>query len=183
MAHALDQGGHSGKRGRGQHHVNYAHLLVETRGKKKKIRSSATFPFPAKQQNDAIKKMTEISDEELIRTIGEFIELGHVENIVAMFKQEPDYYRFTGELLRDERFMVRMGVVILFEELAIVRPDDISLAIPFLLPLLNEEEAFIRGEAVTVLGIIGTDKALNAIKPLVNDPEAQIVELVQEILN
>ncbi len=127
--------------------------------------------------------MTEISDAELLRTIGEFIELGHVENIVAMFKQEPDYYRFTGELLRDERFMVRMGVVILFEELATVRPDDIRLAIPFLLPLLTEEAAYIRGEAVTVLGIIGTAEALHAIKPLLNDPEPQIVELAGEILN
>ena len=127
--------------------------------------------------------MTEISDAELIRTIGEFIELGHVENIVAMFKQEPDYYRFCGELLRDERFMVRMGVVILFEELAAARPDDISRAVPFLLPLLKEKEAYIRGEAVTVLGIIATDEALMAIKPLINDPEPQIVELIKEIFN
>ena len=94
-----------------------------------------------------------------------------------------DYYRFTGELLQDERFIVRMGVVILFEELAVVRPAEIRLAIPFLLPLLKEEAAYIRGEAVTVLGIIGTDEALSALKPLLNDPEPQIVELVRGILS
>ncbi len=127
--------------------------------------------------------MSEISDREMIKTISEFIELGHVENIVAMFKQKPDYYRFTGELLRDERFIVRMGVVILFEELALVRPAEIRLAIPFLLPLLKEKAAHIRGEAVTVLGIIGTDDALNAVKPLIGDPEPQIVELVKGIIS
>lgn len=104
--------------------------------------------------------MTKISDEELVRTIGEFIELGHVENIVAMFKQDPGYYRFTGDLLRDERFVVRMGMVLLFEELVAIRPDEVSLAVPTLLPLLTEE-AYIRGEAVTLLGIIATREALD----------------------
>ena len=183
MAHALDQGGHGGKGGRGQHHVNYAHQWSETREQKTEISSSGASSLPAKLQIDTAGKMSDISDAELLRTIGEFIELGHVENIVAMFKQEPDYYRFTGELLRDERFIVRMGVVILFEELAAVRLDDIRLAIPFLLPLLTEEAAYIRGEAVTVLGIIGTDEALRAIKPLLNDPESQIAELTRDIFN
>ncbi len=126
--------------------------------------------------------MTEVSDQEMIRTIGEFIELGHVENIVAMFKQEPDYYRFSGELLRDERFVVRMGMVVLFEELAAGRAAEIDRAVPYLLPLLREEAAYIRGEAVTLLGIIGTGEALAAIQPLLADPEPQIVELVKDIM-
>ncbi len=125
--------------------------------------------------------MTEISDEELIRTIGEFIELGHVENIVAMFKQDPGYYRFTGDLLRDERFVVRMGMVLLFEELVAIRPNEVTLAIPTLLPLLTEE-TYIRGEAVTLLGIIATREALDALEPLRHDPEPQIVEIVNDIL-
>ena len=126
--------------------------------------------------------MTEISDDELVRTIGEFIELGHVENIVAMFKQDPGYYRLTGELLRDERFVVRMGMVVLFEELAAVRPDEVSLAVPTLLPLLGEEQSYIRGEAVTLLGLIATREALDALEPLRQDPEPQIVEIVNDIL-
>ena len=126
--------------------------------------------------------MIEISDKELLRTIGEFIELGHVENIVAMFKQDPGYYRFTGDLLRDERFVVRMGMVLLFEELAAIRPDEVALAVPTLLPLLAEKQAYIRGEAVTLLGIIASRKALDALEPLRHDPEPQIVEIVNDIL-
>ena len=74
--------------------------------------------------------MDEISDKEFIKTIADFIEMGHVENIVAMFKADSAYYRMTGTLIRDERFMVRMGMAVLFEELAQERPDDLVLAIP-----------------------------------------------------
>ncbi|MBE0665879.1 MAG: HEAT repeat domain-containing protein, partial [Candidatus Aminicenantes bacterium] len=49
----------------------------------------------------------EISTRELIKTIADFIEMGHIENIVAMFKQEKEYYQYTGDLIRDERYMVR----------------------------------------------------------------------------
>jgi HEAT repeat protein len=39
-----------------------------------------------------------------------------------------------------------------------------------------------RGEAVNLLGIIGTPEALAWIKPLVDDPEPQIREMVADIL-
>lgn len=50
------------------------------------------------------------SRQEMVKTIAEFIELGHVENIVSLFKQEKEYYQYVGELIRDDRFMVRMGL-------------------------------------------------------------------------
>jgi len=49
-----------------------------------------------------------------------------VENIVSMFKADKTCYEVTGYILRDERFMVRMGVAVLFEELKEVRPEDVS---------------------------------------------------------
>ncbi|MBU4263626.1 MAG: hypothetical protein KKC76_17360 [Proteobacteria bacterium] len=60
----------------------------------------------------------EIDTKELIKTIADFIEMGHIENIVAMFKQDKEYYQFSGELIKDERFIVRMGMAVLFEQLA-----------------------------------------------------------------
>ena len=123
-----------------------------------------------------------ITDQELRQVIADFLEMGHVENIMAMFKQDCSYYGLTGELLKDERFMVRMGVAVLFEELKVLRPEEIALAIPSLLPLLAEETSWIRGEAVNILGIIGSDEAISYIRPLANDPEAQIREMVDDIL-
>ncbi len=126
--------------------------------------------------------MFDDNDRQLIQVIGDFLEMGHVENILAMFKQDPSHYKLTGELLRDERFMVRMGVAVLFEELKILRPAEIPLAIPALVPLLTEETPWMRGEAVNILGIIGTDEALALLRPLAGDQEPQIREMVADIL-
>lgn len=120
---------------------------------------------------------------ELLTVIADFIEMGHVENIVSMFKKDPALYELTGDLLRDERYMVRMGMAILFEELALVKPTEIGLAIPALLALLGDSPTYVRGEAVTLLGIINTPEALGPIKTLVNDPDPQIAEIALDIIN
>lgn len=126
--------------------------------------------------------MTGVSDEEIKKVIGDFLEMGHVENIVAMFKQEPRYYAMTGDLLRDERYMVRLGLAVLFEELVASRPEKVPLAVPSLLPLLPEQDPFLRGEAANLLGIIGTPEALAALKPLLADPDPQVAEIARDIL-
>jgi hypothetical protein len=126
--------------------------------------------------------MHEKDEAELIAVIADFLELGHVENIMAMFRQNPALYALSGELVRDERFKVRMGMAVLFEEMRALRPQEMALAIPSLLPVLAEAQPWMRGEAVNLLGIIGTPEALAWIKPLVDDPEPQIREMVADIL-
>jgi hypothetical protein len=121
-------------------------------------------------------------DIDLHKVIGDFLELGHVENIVSMFKQDRTLYGLTGDLLRDERFTVRLGVAVLFEDLVIARPDDVPLAIPSLLPLLKETSPILRGEAATILGIIGGDEVMENLQILRNDPDQQVLEIVGDIL-
>ena len=126
--------------------------------------------------------MTESADQELLTVIGDFLEMGHEENIMAMFKQDHALYRLTGELLRDERFMVRMGMAVLFEELVKIRPEEVPLAIPALLPLLKDETPWIRGEAVNILGIIDSPEALGHIRPMLDDPDPQVREIAEDFL-
>ena len=121
-------------------------------------------------------------DIDLVKVIGDFLELGHVENIVAMFKQDRSLYSLTGDLLRDERFAVRLGVAVLFEELAVIKPADLRLTIPVLLPLLEETNPILRGEAATILGIIGGQEAIGNLQILQNDPDQQVLEIVTDIL-
>ena len=121
-------------------------------------------------------------DIDLVKVIGDFLELGHVENIVAMFKQDRSLYSLTGDLLRDERFAVRLGVAVLFEELAVKKPADLRLTIPVLLPLLEETNPILRGEAATILGIIGGQEAIGNLQTLQNDPDQQVLEIVTDIL-
>ena len=126
--------------------------------------------------------MDTVSDEELLKVIKDFLEMGHVENIVAMFHQDSRYLEWTGAILDDERFNVRLGVSILFEELKLRAPDHTEHAIPSLLPLLKSEQPNLRGEAISVLGIIGGKNAQHHIREMASDPHPQVRELVMEIL-
>lgn len=129
-----------------------------------------------------IHSRNSVSNQELKRVIADFLDMGHVENIVAMFRHEPRYYAWTGDILRDERFSVRLGVSVLFEELRDSQPDKIELAIPSLVQLLGSKEPLLRGEAVSILGIIGSDRALAHVRSLQDDPSPRVREVVKLIL-
>ena len=129
------------------------------------------------------KKGTEVSDEELLKVIADFLEMGYVQNIVEMFKQETRYYDWVGQLLTDERFAVRLGVSVLFEYLIEERPDDIQLAVPSLAKVLTHETSWVRGEAVSVLSIIGSQEAMSLVKTMEQDPDSQVAGMARDILN
>ncbi|MEK6201477.1 MAG: HEAT repeat domain-containing protein [Desulfobulbaceae bacterium] len=129
--------------------------------------------------------VAEIDDSEINKMIADFLDMGHVENIAAMFRQESRYYGWTGEILNDSRFQVRLGVSVLFEELRAVQPDKIDLATPSLLALLHSDPplpAYVRGEAVSVLAIIGSERALKAVRAMVSDPDPQVSEVARDII-
>ncbi len=131
---------------------------------------------------DNIDKKAEVSDQELKKVIGDFLEMGHVENIVAMFRRHPKYYDWTGELLDDDRFNVRLGLSILFEDLMNLQPEQTTLAIPSLLRMLENDSPLLRGEATSILGIIGTDEALSHVQVMLQDDSPQVREVATMIL-
>ena len=134
------------------------------------------------QQNIDKQKTATVSDEELLKVMADFLEMGHVENIVAMYKQEPRYYDWTGELLTDERFAVRLGVSVLFEYLVEECPNAVDLAVPSLARQLKNPASWIRGEVVNVLGIIGTDTAMIYVQDMIEDLDNQVAEVARDIL-
>ncbi|MEN8189368.1 MAG: HEAT repeat domain-containing protein [Thermodesulfobacteriota bacterium] len=126
--------------------------------------------------------MNQPTDEELKEVIRDFLEMGHVENIISMFKRDPFYYEWTGDILSDDRFNVRLGVSILFEELREIQPELIHLAVPSLLHLIEDSPPHIRGEAVSVLGIIASPESLTAVAALVDDKDPQVAEVARDIM-
>ena len=123
-----------------------------------------------------------VSDQDLKQVIADFLDQGHVENIIAMFRREPRYYAWTGDILRDQRFSVRLGISVLFEELQLIQPDKLDLAIPSLLELLAANEPLLRGEAISLLGIIGNEAAMQIVRQNIDDPDPQVREMVQLVL-
>jgi len=124
----------------------------------------------------------EVSDKELKKVIADFLEMGHVENIFEMFKQDKRYYAWVGELLDDERFNVRLGILVLFEELKIYCEKDIHLAVPSLCEAYDKSQPYIRGEVISVLGIIGSVDAVRCIKQGLSDDSPQVQEVARDVL-
>jgi len=123
-----------------------------------------------------------VGDDELLTVIADFIDQGLVENIVVMFRRDSRYYAWTGTLLRDPRLSVRLGVSVLFEELRELQPEKLPLAIPTLSELLASEEPLLRGEALSLLGIIGGSNAEALVRRHLDDPDAQVREMAAMVL-
>ena len=126
--------------------------------------------------------LREPADEELLQVIADFLAMGHADNIVAMFRQEPRYWSWTGRLLEDERYAVRLGVSVLFEQLVTLCPDYLPLALPSLAAQLDNPVDRVRGEAVSVLGIIGSEAALALMRSRLDDTSPQVAEIAHDIL-
>ena len=127
--------------------------------------------------------MQEVSREELIKVIADFLEMGHVDNIIAMFRQDSTMYGLSADVLEDERFMVRMGMAVLFEELAGTEGADLlNLAVPGLAGLLTHKTSYVRGEGANLLAIINTPEARCALEKFKNDPDSQVQEIVADAL-
>jgi len=126
---------------------------------------------------------TEVTDQELKKVIRDFLDEGLAENIVIMFRRNPAYLEWTGDILKDDRLSVRLGVSMLMEELRAQIPAELPRAIPSLLPLLTDPEPLWRGEAVSVLGMLGTPDVIEYIRPLHEDPSPQVREMVEIVLD
>lgn len=126
--------------------------------------------------------MNEVSDTELLGVIKDFLEMGHVDNIVAMFFRESRYFEWTGAILDDQRFAVRLGVSVLFEELQARQCPSMHLAIPSLAALLSAEDPLLRGEALSVLAIINDQSLRDQALQMLNDQNSQVREIAKDIV-
>lgn len=127
--------------------------------------------------------MSEESSSQLREVIADFLDMGHIDNIISMFKQDPSCLLLSGALIQDERFKVRMGVAVLFEELVAIMPHkELDAAVPSLLAAMQHEASYVRGDAAHVLSTIKSSNALRALAGFQHDPDPQIAEIACEAL-
>ncbi len=123
-----------------------------------------------------------VSDAEMRQVVAEFLVRGHVDTVAALFRHDGRMFELAGAILDDERYVVRLGMVVLFEDLVRQGVGEVARAVPGLAALLQGASLHVRGEAATILGMIGTPEALACLRPLLQDPDPQLREIAADFL-
>ena len=118
----------------------------------------------------------------LKKMIADYMESGFLDNIVDMFKHDNNLYEYIGELMSDERIIVRIGVSALIETLTAEDSENISRALPNIIPLLEDQNPMLRGDAAYLLGIIGHKDAIPYLKKSLQDEHAHVRTIAKEAL-
>ena len=78
--------------------------------------------------------------------------------------------------------MVRIGVSALVETLREEDSENVSRALPSIIPLLEDQNPIIRGDAAYLLGIIGHADAIPFLRKILADEQAHIKTIAKEAL-
>ena len=119
---------------------------------------------------------------DLVLLIADYMENGFLENIIDMFRHDSSLYQLTGSLIQDERVRVRIGITALMEELKKLDAENVSSAVPGLLPLLDHAEPFVRGDSANLIGIIGDRNTLGSLEKLLADENENVRLIAKEAI-
>jgi HEAT repeat protein len=123
-----------------------------------------------------------IEPSDMKTMIADHMEKGFLENIIDMFKHDISLYECIGDLIKDERLVVRIGVSALVETLKDEKPENISKAIPSILPLLKEQNPVLRSDAAYLLGMIGHKDVLPFLREAANDADENVRIIAKEAI-
>lgn len=114
--------------------------------------------------------------------IADFLDMGLVENMVSLCKQEPEQIAVSAALVGDERLRVRLGLAVLFEELQGCCADDLTRAVPVLMRYCSHAEPWARGDPASLLASINSPEVLPVLQSMQNDPSPQVAALIRDLL-
>ena len=120
-----------------------------------------------------------MTDTEMRDMLVEYMGKGFLENIMALFKQEPGLARFIPDMISQENVGVRLGTTALVEELASEHAAILRHAAPGLITLLSNGNPTIRGDAASLLGTIGDASARDPLSALLEDGNAAVREVAR----
>jgi hypothetical protein len=129
-----------------------------------------------------MRRMRDMNDAEMRSMLIEYMGKGFLENIIALFKQEPELMRFIPALASAEEMAVRLGITALVEEMVGDHREQLRAAVPGLIELLNSENPTVRGDTAYLLGLIGDRAAVTGLQRLLQDPQAAVREIAGEAL-
>ncbi|MBF0553869.1 MAG: hypothetical protein HQK96_04845 [Nitrospirae bacterium] len=119
-------------------------------------------------------------EQNLYDMIADYMEKGFLDNIIDMFRYEPEVYPAALRLMSDERMRVRIGAIALLESLSEINFVHLGEIADSIAPLLKSETAVIRGDAAYGLGIIGVNRHIPQLQSLLNDEIPDIAEAARD---
>jgi len=126
---------------------------------------------PANQEDFDMKKM-----------IADYMENGLLDNIIDMYKHDKSLYEYIGYLMSDERMRVRIGATALIETMKDEDPENVSKAIPSILPLLRKQDPVTKGDIAYLLGVIGSKETIPYLNELLKDGDVNVRTIAQEAI-
>jgi glutaredoxin len=108
------------------------------------------------------------------------VKEGDAEKLAGMMVADGDVYGGALELLADPDWSVRMGMMVVLEEVAMRNPDLVQRAYPYLVDLIERGDANQRGDMAYLLGIIGNGSVLHPLKMLLKDANPEVAEAAFE---
>jgi hypothetical protein len=120
---------------------------------------------------------------DLKKMLADYMENGLLENIIDMFKYDNSLYDYIGGLLNDERMRVRIGTAALLETLEKEDPENAKRAVPFILPLLKDQNPVVRGDAAYLLGVIGGKSVIPFLEGVIDDNDNNVRTIARESID
>jgi HEAT repeat protein len=127
-------------------------------------------------------KPLHIDPSDIKTMIADYMEKGFLENIIDMYKYDSSLYTYIGELMKDERLMVRIGISALLDTLKTEDPENISKAIPPILTLLKDKNPVLRSDAAYFLGMIGNKDIIPFLREAISDEDENVRIIAKEAI-
>ena len=108
------------------------------------------------------------------------VKEGDAEKLAGMMVADGDIYGVALELLADPDWSVRMGMMVVLEEVAQLNPDLVERVYPYLLGLLEHDDANQRGDMAYLLGLIGNGSVIRRLEMLQDDKNREVAEAAFE---
>jgi hypothetical protein len=108
------------------------------------------------------------------------VKEGDADKLAGMMVADGDVYKGALELLADPDWSVRMGMMVVLEEVAGRSPVLVQRVYPYLVDLLDQGDANQRGDMAYLLGIIGNVSVLEPLKVMLNDSNPEVAQAASE---
>jgi glutaredoxin len=108
------------------------------------------------------------------------VKEGDADKLAGMMVADEDVYGGALELLNDPDWSVRMGMMVVLEEVAERSPALVQRVYPYLVDLLDHGDAIQRGDTAYLLGLIGNVSVLEPLRKLLKDSDPEVAEAAFE---